>query len=157
MYPERRRVDDVSSESKQSNNMLQPLGLLRLYSHEAPLHAHRIMSLSTGVFRPVSSPFMRIRPNTLRPPSQRSYNGTTGGSPCKPSYVALLAIVSGMLGYGFAHATTASDGKKVHTKVYYGSLGEISFAEKELRTALSDDAVSTNKAELSMYGSSDNS
>ncbi|KAF8475408.1 FAD-linked oxidase-like protein [Gautieria morchelliformis] len=140
--------------------MLQPLGLLRLYSHEAPLHARRVRSLSTSVFRPASSPFMRSRLNSQRPhssPSQRSYNGFSSSSAYAPSYAALLAIVSGMLGYGFAQATMAPDGKKVPTKVSYGSLGEILLAEKELRTALSPDAVSTNKEELSMYGSSDNS
>ncbi|KAF8589950.1 hypothetical protein K439DRAFT_1331175 [Ramaria rubella] len=64
-----------------------------------------------------------------------------------------------MLGYGVARATIASDGKREHTKkVSYGSAGEIAFAERELRAALPlEGAVSTDKAELATYGSSDNS
>ena len=105
---------------------------------------------------------MRTRQNILcRYPSnvQRSYTGSAGGGRAfAPSYVSLLAIVSGMLGYGFARATITTDGKRNHMKeVFYGSAGEIALAERELRMALSDGAVSTNKEELSLYGSSDNS
>ena len=96
-----------------------------------------------------------------RPMLYRSYTGPVAGAQGAfgPSYAALLAIVSGVLGYGFARAKISSDGKQEHTKaVAYGSAGEIAFAERELRATLtSEGAVSTDKEELSMYGSSDNS
>lgn len=98
-------------------------------------------------------------PYQFRSNPQRAYIGLASGTRTfAPPYVALLVIVSGMLGYGFARATIASDGKREHTKeVSYGSAGEITFAERELRAALSDSQVSSNKEDLSLYGSSDNS
>ena len=144
--------------------MLKLLGLrsLKLSSREAYIHAHSLRSFNTGVFRPTTSPFAKAQRNILRhfpSKSYRSYTGLASGTRAfAPSYAALLAIVSGMLGYGFARATIASDGKREHTKeISYGTPGEIAFAERELRAALSNDSVSTNKEELSQYGSSDNS
>lgn len=138
--------------------MLKLLGLrnLKHSSHEGHLLAR---GLSTGVLQ---STTLRVTQRNIRHiPSKscRSYTGLASGTRAfAPSYAALLAIVSGMLGYGFARATIASDGKREHTKeIFYGSPGEVIFAERELRAALSDHAVSTNKEELSQYGFSDNS
>lgn len=109
--------------------------------------------LSRGAFGPSNA--------VMRPMLYRSYTGPVSGAQGAfgPSYAALLAIVSGVLGYGFARATVSADSKQEHTKaVAYGSAGEIAFAERELRAKLTaEGAVSTDKEELSMYGSSDNS
>jgi hypothetical protein len=134
------------------------LQVLRSCSREAKVDR----SFNTVLRRHASAFRASARPNVhIQPSLHRFYTGSAPGaqSAFGPSYAALLAIVSGMLGYGFARATIASDGKQEHTKaVSYGSTGEIAFAERELRAALpSENAVSTDKAELSLYGSSDNS
>ena len=74
-----------------------------------------------------------------------------------PSYAILLAIVSGILGYGFSRATMEDERakKKVTT---YGSRTEFVLAERELKQIFPvQGAVSTDKEELTMYGSSTNS
>jgi hypothetical protein len=147
--------------------MLKPLGLrnLRLSSCEALSYAHSLKPFSTRALSLTASPFPLVRTQQSSLPChfpsnpRRFYTGLASGTRTfAPPYVALLVIVSGMLGYGFARATIASDGKREHTKeVSYGSAGELTFAERELRAALSDSAVSSDKEELSLYGSSENS
>lgn len=100
------------------------------------------------------SPYLFL-PYTSVLGSRRSYAGTAPSRPSfTPSYAALLAIVSSMLGYGFARATgeaSKSDDFK------YGSKTEFALAERELRQAFLEGAISTDKDELEMYGSSNNS
>lgn len=136
--------------------MLKSLRTQALYSRP------RVLTC-TSFCRHVSSSKLGIRPQ-MHAPAKIPHRFYMGGAPRAqsafgPSYAALLAIVSGMLGYGFARATIASDRQQEHTKVVsYGSAGEIALAERELRVALpSKDAVSVDKLELADYGSSENS